>query len=214
MSRSGLAEAIKVVAASVPDGGPNAAWSRCATAKVQMFGAVAGVAYRVDPDESQRRSVGGHGAVIELGVLDALLGLPAGMPVAWNAVSERDRRLLRRAPLGSLEVRDGRVLRRAVSPLTVRFAMVTARRWREGLVKAGRFAPYCARAMMLSRLPEDLDDARVQASFYGIGISVFSRGELTTVVEPAPFPGAGHSPAQWWFAEEVYRQVSASLSDG
>jgi hypothetical protein len=40
--------------------------------------------------------------------------------------------------------------------------------------------------------------------------SLFSRGELTTLVEPEPFTDAGHAPVQWRFAEEVYRQVSGS----
>lgn len=179
-----------------------------------MFGAMAGVAYQVDSAESQRRRTGGHGAVTGLGIIDALLGLPTGIPVPGNAVSDRDRNLLRRAPSGALEIRGDQLVRHATVPLTVRFALVAARQWRDGLVKAGRFAPYCSRAMLLSRVPKDLDEAKMQAAFYGIGIYLVARGELITVVVPESFTGAGHSPAQWWFAEEVYRQVSASSSGG
>ncbi|HKS46382.1 MAG TPA: hypothetical protein VJT49_14975 [Amycolatopsis sp.] len=175
---------------------------------------MAGVAYQVDPAESQRRRAGGHGAVTELGIIDALLGLPTGIPVPWTAVSDRDRRRLRRAPSGAVESRGDQLVRQATVPLTVRFALVAARQWRDGLVKAGRFAPYCCRAMLLSRVPGDLDEAKVQAAFYGIGIYLVSRGELTTVVVPEPFTESRHSPAQWWFAEEVYRQVSDSSTSG
>lgn len=44
---------------------------------------------------------------------------------------------------GVVDSDGGHVVRRAVAPVSVRFAVVAARSWREGLVKAGRFAPFC-----------------------------------------------------------------------
>jgi hypothetical protein len=52
----------------------------------------------------------------------------------------------------------------------------------------------------------------MQASFYGIGICVFTTGALRMLVEPAPYVRHRHTPAQWRFAEEIYRQVIASAT--
>jgi len=140
------------------------------------------------------------------------MGLPAGLPVAAHEMTERERRLLRRAPRGAVEIDAGQLIRRAVAPVSARFAVVAARMWRDGLGRAGRFAPFCARAMLLPAPPADLDDARVQASFYSIGICVFTAGTLRMLVAPEPYVRHRHSSAQWWFAEEIYGQVTASAT--
>lgn len=145
-------------------------------------------------------------------MLDALMNLPVGGLVPAHEMAERERRLLRRAPRGVVEDDGVHFVRRAVPPVSARFAVVAARAWREGLVKAGRFAPFCARAMLLSAPPTDLDDAAAQASFYGIGICVFTAGTLRMLVEPAPYVRHRHTSAQWRFAEEIYRQVTASAT--
>lgn len=54
----------------------------------------------------------------------------------------------------------------------------------------------------------------MQASFYGIGICVFVAGTLRMLVDPEPYVGHRHTSARWWFAEEIYRQVTASVTAG
>jgi hypothetical protein len=61
--------------------------------------------------------------------------------------------------------------------------------------------------MLLSRPPADLEDAQLQASFYGVGVYVFCRGELDTVLEPEQFTESGHTPAQWRFNSRRIRRT-------
>jgi hypothetical protein len=183
---------------------------RCPSAADRMFGAAAGVAYLPDETELARRTAARVGPITQRGVLDALWGLPTGLPVAVSELTERERKLLQRAPRGAMEGDANHVVRLAVAPVSVRFAVVAARTWQEGLVKAGRFAPFCARAMLLPAPPADLDDAQVQAAFYGIGICVFASGKLQMLAEPERYVRRRHSSAQWWFAEEIYQQLTAT----
>jgi hypothetical protein len=205
VSRAGVAEAARAAVTT-----PNVLdeLARCPSASVKMFGAAAGVAYLPNPAEVARRDVVGLSSITQRDVLDALMGLPAGLPVSVDELSERELRLLRRAPDGAVDRDAGRIVRRAVPPMSPRFAVVAARTWREGLAKAGRFAPFCARAMLLSAVPTDLDDARVQASFYGIGICLFTSEGLQMLVNPELHVRHRHSSAHWWFAEELHRQVT------
>lgn len=210
MSRAGLAQAMRAAATAAPVAGGVGDLARYPTAMVRVFGAVAGVAYRSDPAEMTRRRAVGCGAITGRAELDALMNIPVGVPVDGRALSERERRLLQRLPRGAVETDGSRLVRRAVAPLLVTFAIVGARSWQEGLVKAGRFAPFCARAMLLATPPSDLDDAAVQASFYGIGVGVVTAERLRMLVDPVPYVRHRHTSAQWRFAEEIYRQVTAS----
>jgi hypothetical protein len=209
VSRAGVAQAVR---AAVTTSNTTDELTQSASAVVRIFGAAAGVAYLPDQTETARRGTVGLGPITQRDVLDVLMGLPVGLPVAAQAVTKRERRLLRRAPHGAVENDADHLVRRAVAPVSVRFAVVGARTWWEGLTKVGRFAPFCARAMLLSALPADLDDARMQASFYGIGICVFAAGTLRMLAEPEPYIRLRHTSAQWWFAEEIYRQVTEPKS--
>jgi hypothetical protein len=177
-----------------------------------VFGAAAGVAYLPDDVETARRAEVALGAITQRGALDVLMGLPVGLPVAAGMLTDRERRLLRQVPCGAVDSDADKVVRRAVAPLSVRFAVVAASSWREGLAKAGRFAPFCARAMLLPGPPADLDDAGAQASFYGIGMCVLTSGQLRMLVDPQPYVRHRHSAAQWWFMEEIYRQLTVSAT--
>lgn len=207
MSRAGMVEAVQAAVRSsqVAD-----EWACYPSAVVRLFGAAAGVAYRPDPTEIARRAAVGLGAITQRDILDVLMGLPAGLPVTADSLPTRDQRILRRAPHSTIE-RDGdRLVRQAVPPVSARFAVVAARTWRDGLAKAGRFAPFCARAILLPTPPADVDDARMQASYYGIGLCVFTAGTLRMLIDPQPYIRQRHSSAQWWFTEELYRQVAQS----
>jgi hypothetical protein len=178
------------------------------SALLHTFGTRAGVVYRPDQAEVARRRAHRVGSFTEIDILDALMGLPAGLPVAWNELTDAERALVDRAPRGAIERHGERVVRWAVAPVSVLFAVVAANDWHSGLKRAGRFAPFCARAMLLPTLPPDWDDARMQASYYGIGICIFLDMRLHMLVRPRPYVRRRHTPAQWWFAEEAYRQIS------
>lgn len=208
MSRTGVVEAVQ---AAVRTSRVADEWACCPSAVVRLFGAAAGVAYRPDPSEIARRATAGLAAITQRDVLDVLMGLPAGLPVSAASLTARDRRILRRAPHGVMDRDHDHLVRRAVPPMSARFVVVAAHTWRDGLAKAGRFAPFCARAILLPTSPADVDDARMQASYYGIGLCVFTAGALRMLVDPQPYVRQRHSSAQWWFAEELYRQVAEPL---
>jgi hypothetical protein len=147
-------------------------------------------------------------ALTEPDVLNALMGLPVGLAVARTGLTDTERALVDRAPVGVVERLGGQVIRRAVAPVSVHLAVVAAGDWRTGLRRAGRYAPFCARAMLLPTRPADWDHAQMQASYFGIGMYVFVKQQLQMLVEPRPYVRQRHTPAQWWFAEETYRQVS------
>jgi hypothetical protein len=173
-----------------------------------MLDSTVGVAFLPDPAEIARRRRIGLGALPQMDLLDTLMGLPAGLPVSVHALTERERRLFRRAPAGVVDVADGLYTRRAVPPVTAQFVVVAASNWKNGLRSAGKFAPFCSRAVLLRSVPEDLDDARIQASFFGIGMCVFASGGLQMLVDPQPYVRQRHSCGQWWFAEALYEKVS------
>lgn len=195
------------------------AWQPCGasgypvlTSAVSLFGVRAGVVCRLDQHEVGRRDALGLDAITDRHVLDGLMGLPAGIPVSVDALTERQRRLFRRVPEGMIEFDGDQLVRRAVPPLTVGFALVPARDWHAGLVQAGRYAPFCARAMLLPEPPVDLQDATMQAGYYGIGIGVITAGVLRVLVEPEPYVRRRHSSAQWWVNEEIYRVATAAAT--
>jgi hypothetical protein len=175
---------------------------------LRTFGTLAGVVYRLDQSEVARRRAQGVGSFTQIEVLDALMGLPVGLPISWHELTDAERALVDRAPGGAIERRGGQVVRRAVAPVSVLFAVVAANDWRVGLRRAGQFAPFCVRAMLLPALPADWEDARTQASYFGIGACTFVDAQLRMLVTPRPYVRKRHTPAQWWFAEEAYRQIS------
>jgi hypothetical protein len=207
VSRAGVAEAARAVVTTqhVPD-----SLERCASAVVRVLDTTVGVAYLPDLTEISRRQAVGLGAITQMDLLDALMGLPAGLPVAVDDLSVRERRLLRGAPEGVVDIVGGRCTRRAVAPVSAQFVVVASRTWKEGLRSAGQFAPFCSRAMLLRSIPDDLENARMQASFFGIGICVFTGRGLQMLVDPQSYVRQRHSCGRWWFSEELYGQVNES----
>jgi hypothetical protein len=208
MSAAGLTDAVHAATNTSAALDFGAGLADCRSALLRTFGTRAGVVYRPDQAEVARRGAQRVGSFTEIDILDALMGLPAGLPVAPNELTDAERALVDRAPGGAIERRGGQVVRRAVAPVSVLFAVVAANDWHSGLKRAGRFAPFCARAMLLPALPADWDDARTQASYFGTGICVFVDAQLRMLVTPRPYARKRHTPAQWWFAEEAYRQIS------
>jgi hypothetical protein len=210
VSSAGLAEAVRAATSTSVFADDPTRLVGCRSGLVRMFGSAAGVVYRTEEAETARRRVQKVEPLTELDVLDGLMGLPVGVPVAVVDLTERECARLRRIPHGAVEHDGDQVVRRAVAPLSVRFALVGARDWRVGLTRAGRFAPYCARAVLLPAAAAQAEwgDVRAQASFFGIGVCVFAEGQLRVLVEPRPYVRMRHTPAQWWFVEETYRQIS------
>jgi hypothetical protein len=179
----------------------------CHGTVVRIFGTAAGVAYRLDHAEVTRRREHQLGALTDMDVLDALMGLPIGVPVERSVLAKAELALVDRLPAGVVEHRGEQLVRLAAAPLSVQSAVVAARTWKAGLRQAGRFAPFCVRAMLLSAIPADLGDLKAQASFFGVGVGVSVDGQMRMLVEPAPYTRTRHTPAQWWFAEEAWRQI-------
>lgn len=210
MNAAGLTNAVHAAtnASEAVDLGAELAGGK--SALLQTFGTLAGVAYQPDQAEVARRRAHGVGSFTEIEILDALMGLPIGLSISWNELTNAERSLLDRAPSGAIERRSGQIVRRAVAPVSVLFAVVAANDWHAGLRRAGQFAPFCTRAMLLPTLPADWEDARTQASYFGIGVCLFVDAQLRMLVTPRAYVRKRHTPAQWWFAEEAYRQISES----
>jgi hypothetical protein len=176
-------------------------------AQVRMFGVRAGVVVSVNDGEWRRRERVGLGGVTGLDVLDGLLGLPLGVPVAVQALTGRERRLVNRLPEGVVEQRDGVLVRWAEPVVEVALAVVFARSWSTGLVAASVFASYCARLMVLRSRPVDEVSVGVQASYYGVGVAVVAGDDHLMLVAPEPVADRRVTAAGWWFAEEIYQQL-------
>jgi hypothetical protein len=183
-------------------------------ALVRVLGRPTAVMYRLDAGESRRRREAGLGTITRMDLLDLLLSLPHECPVPYGSLTGRERHLLRSMPSGGVESRNGTIIRRAVVPLTVELAAVRAHDWRRGLDQASLLAPFCSRAVVLGRVPDDADALLAEAAYYGIGVVVAGAGEVRVLADPEPFSRQSHKAAGWWFAEEVYAQVSEPVAAG
>lgn len=165
----------------------------------------------IDPTEHARRqAVGlqlatGHG----FAGLDHLMALPEGLPVPLAALTDAQRAYVHAAPDSLCTVADGQVTRHVVRPCRVTLATVRFdTTYKTALDSASRFAPFCARQVIVKRLSKNAF-ARIndlaEFDFYGIGIILEKPdGSLETVVEPRPWIPKRHTPAGWWFAERAY----------
>lgn len=176
-------------------------------AVMPVLGAEALICYRLDGSEHARRQRMGAGAFTSAEVLELLLGLPVGAPIPMTSLTCREREALTRTSCAAVSVCDGQVTRLAVAPVAVELALVSASNWRNGLEAAGRFAPFCARAMVLPRQPSNLHDVEMEAGFYGVGVIVVNGQSAEVLVEPAPFEQVRFTAAGWRFLEDVYRAV-------
>jgi hypothetical protein len=164
------------------------------------------LSYTVDHVEHARRERAGGGAVLSPDVLDLLLGLPVGVPVPVVGLTGRERGALRTAPRWAVQIVDDHAVRLAVAPVSVELALVAARAWRSGLDLAGRFAPFCTRAMVLGACPPDDQEMRLEADFYGVGVTVAQDERVDVLVSPTSFQPLRPTAAGWRFLERVYEQ--------
>lgn len=169
------------------------------------------IVYRPNRSEFERRRVAGVGGVTNLGHLDLLMELPAGLPVMPDRT---DRRTLCRLPKGCVDITVEGFIRQIVKPLNVRLAIVAGKQWKPGLIRASRFAPFSSRVLALTGKPRSLTEKAIEADFWGIGLIVNAATDPEVVVAPTRFEPYRHTPAGWAFAEDVYRQVAATRAAG
>ncbi|QIY66409.1 hypothetical protein HEP85_38885 [Streptomyces sp. RPA4-2] len=161
--------------------------------------------YRLDSAENARRQHVAAARLDRMAPLETLLDLPVDIPVPLALLDTGQRRAVRALPTGSADRDRTSVTRRAVRPASVDLAVVWASGVRQGLRDAGRFAPFCRRAMLLTRRPPRLDEALAEADFYGIGVFITSGDGIEMVLEPAAYRPQRHTAAAWCFVEELYQ---------
>ncbi|MCX4598297.1 hypothetical protein OG819_55155 [Streptomyces sp. NBC_01549] len=134
------------------------------------------------------------------------MALPAGIPVPVDGLTERQQNDVRRAPDGILDLTLtlGLVTRHAIRPCRVDLATVHATCTRASIGGASSYAPMCARAVV-NPTPPRRDYLLSEANYWGIGVLLdHGKGELGTLVAPAPWRPKRHTPAAWRFAENAY----------
>ncbi|GHH27167.1 hypothetical protein [Streptomyces lanatus] len=170
-----------------------------------LQGVEASFFYQMDSAEHARRRHAAAAPLDRIAALETLLDLPVGIPVPLARLGADQRRAVRTLPTGCADRDRTSVTRRAVRPARVDLAVVRASGWRQGLHDAGRFAPFCRRAMLLTRCPSHLDEALAEADFYGIGVFLAAGDSVEMVLEPAPYRPLRHTAAAWCFVEELYQ---------
>lgn len=181
---------------------------------LHLQGSNALVFYRLDAAEAQRRRSNRAVRLDRLPVLETLLQLPAGVPIALRDLPASVRAGIRALPAGAASVAGPRgrqeVTRRAVRPLAVDLVVVRASGlgWKSGLERASRFAPFCARAVLLDSSVPRHDDLLMEASFYGIGVLLADEaGDIAMALEPEPYRPPCHTAGAWWFVEDVFQRL-------
>ncbi|MFJ1997005.1 hypothetical protein [Streptomyces asiaticus] len=177
---------------------------------MSVFGAEALCFYRLDKAEHARREEASAARLDHLADLESLLTLPAGIPVPLGSLDPTVRRAVRALPSGAVDRDRDTVTRRAVRPLQVDLAVVRASSWRHGLERAGQFAPFCRRAMLLARRPSRLDEVLTEADFYGTGVFLVSGNDVELVLEPEEYRPPRHTAAAWWFVEDLYHRLHSA----
>jgi len=159
----------------------------------------------IDPSEHDRRRDLGMGA-LQGGVdlFSTLLRLPLGAWTSAAALEPFELELVL-AVRGAVDW-DGRQVRRiAVPPTDPTMATVSHPSWRQAMRTAGRFAPYCARRVLIPARAADDTELLLEASYWGVGVRV--REEDGSQVELAPaaqFQARRYTGASWLFAEQLY----------
>lgn len=176
---------------------------------VTLRGTTVELEYRLDQNEVRRRQEVGLSAVTDLVALNTLLNLPVGLPVSLPDA----RAGMARIPRGCVDITFDDALTpivtRLVVPVLTVVAIVvpagTSGWWASTLARAGRFAPYCTRSVLVDDEPTLMQLS--EASFYGIGVLLRTGPDRRTLLEPEPFTGGYCTPASWAFAEQAYAQL-------
>lgn len=149
-------------------------------------------------------------AGLDHGHLGALLAVPRWERARFASLPSATKSLVRRRPDLVELGRDGYVTRRVGPPLWVDMVTLPTERWRTGLRTIGRFAPYSARQLQLDKVPRDVDDLCVEATYWGVGVCVAGADGVRQLVEPEPFVPERFTGASWAFAEQTLSAVRAA----
>ena len=179
-------------------------------APMLLKGSDALVFYREDQGECARRRESRAAALDRIDVLATLLQLPVDQPVALASLTPQLRAAVHALPQGAAQVADGQVVRRAVRPLAVDLVVVrsTSPGWRDGLVRAGRFAPFARRALLVDPPAGEREDLLMQAAFYGIGLLMPTGSGAELMVEPGTYRPRRYTAAAWCFVEEFHQRLA------
>lgn len=178
-------------------------------AALSVKGSDALVFYRRDEAEWQRRDAEDAGRLDRMEALETLLQLPVGLPVPFGSLPGPLRAAVDALPRGAAAFRDSEVTRKAVRPLAVDLVVVRSSpgSWKDGLRRAGRFAPFSRRALLVDVAPGEREDLLMEAAFYGIGVFTPAAGGVDLVVEPRAYRPRRHTAAAWRFVEELYQRL-------
>lgn len=173
---------------------------------MRLRGVDATIVYTPDRAEFERRQANAYPSVTRLDWLSLLMDLPHGEPVPFSSFRPSEHRALDRMPLGTVDITPAGFVRQLAHPLRVDLAIVHGHQWKPGLGRASRFAPYCRRTLVLAGKPKyaSLQQAAIEADYWGIGLIVNESRGPRVVVRPDDFTKHRHTPAGWEFLEEVY----------
>ena len=160
------------------------------------------VRVRVDLHEHERRRDVGIGAVTNQRLLDVLMSLPIGLGVPVDAIDEGSRRVVRRAPDGTVAEVGTEFVRLLRRPIMIESVLATAGTWRAAQPAISYFAPHCERTVRLT-LSEVEPPVSAEAEHLGVGIESMD-GDL--LVAPRPFVTRRFTSYGWWFTETVYEE--------
>ncbi|GAA2293638.1 hypothetical protein [Streptomyces violaceusniger] len=168
-------------------------------------------------DEARRRTEAGLGAVDSRSLLTRLYELPVGVPVPLSALDAYSLRALRAAPPGVVDLDEARGLavRRLAPVARVELVLVEGSGWDQVVRSASQFGPFCARGVVVPEGGPNLDLLLLKARFYGVGVGIAANGAPHGphwLLEPAPYRPRRHSPAQWLFHEQAWRQLGPEQS--
>ncbi|MEV7597052.1 hypothetical protein AB0O91_06635 [Kitasatospora sp. NPDC089797] len=175
---------------------------------LSVLGTRALLLYQVDGAEHGRRQAVDAERLDRIPVLERLLGLPIGLPVPMDSLPGQA--VVRDLPRGAVEWDEDLVTRRTVRLLAVDLAVVRATDWQTGLERAGRFAPFCRRAVLFDELRgwrAGLDETLAEAAFYGIGVLVHESDGIRMALEPEAYRPQRHTAAARHFVEELYGRL-------
>jgi hypothetical protein len=114
----------------------------------------------LDAAEHQRRTESAASPILDPASLDLLLALPVGIPVAVGALSWSQQQAVRRLPRGAADRTRTHVTRQAVRPCRIDLATVSGPPTRKSLGRAGWFAPFCSRTLIIPRVPRRKTSSR------------------------------------------------------
>jgi hypothetical protein len=163
----------------------------------------------VDPVEHQRRQTDHLGGITNWDVLGLLMELPVGEPIQVGDLDWGKRPILRKIPAGAADLTRTHVTRLAVKPCRVHRAIVTGPATRRSLERAGRWAPFCARTVLISKPPRSATFL-TEADYWGIGVTLDrGDGQHEVLVPEKPWMPKRHTLAGWRFVEQQYQRATA-----